>query len=329
MKAATMMMIVAATLLARVAVCQELSLDLASEKDVRVQVAPLTTATLVIQHAIPGKSYKITIEKGITPIQPLPEPTAAVPTPSVPKAAVPNECVSLIDATEGLRSATDETAIPAALTKLQASLKEGKCQDQSYIAAAQLTIDKTTIKLPGIFDIPIGQSLKLTVQRSDDTTKSWQKVFFTAIRGNWIALSTLAFAPHRDKEYFAAPADNGKFNITTSKNRKFADVIPAVLFTWLPTKQEEDYMVPSVAGGLGFDSSNPVVFFGGSLTFNQNLGVTAGLVLQKQNRLAGKYSVGQTVGENLTSQQLEESSYHPNVFLGFTYRFSQTKNLGK
>jgi hypothetical protein len=72
---------------------------------------------------------------------------------------------------------------------------------------------------------------------------------------------------------------------------------------------------------LGFDLSNPVVTIGPTIVHNSNLSLHVGLVGAKADRLLSRYAVGDTVGDNLTPDQLRSSVYRINPVAAVSFRF--------
>jgi hypothetical protein len=97
-------------------------------------------------------------------------------------------------------------------------------------------------------------------------------------------------------------------------------MIPLVLFSFLSRDKAIQSGVFSWTAGLGYDLTNPVVALGGIWTWNRNIGISFGLLGQKQQRLKGKYHIGDAIAANTESKDLTDPTWGPNVFLGVSIR---------
>lgn len=73
-------------------------------------------------------------------------------------------------------------------------------------------------------------------------------------------------------------------------------------------------------GGLGSSLNDLAVLLGGALTYNQNLALTAGIALKNRLRLNSRYSVGDTIRENLESERLDVERLRPSLYFGIALR---------
>jgi hypothetical protein len=65
------------------------------------------------------------------------------------------------------------------------------------------------------------------------------------------------------------------------------------------------------------------VVLGGTVTYNWNLGFTAGVAISHQLRLRGTYQPGQVIDEPLTEEQLHTKVLKAAPFFAVTFRFGQ------
>ena len=142
-------------------------------------------------------------------------------------------------------------------------------------------------------------------------------------RGKWLTRWGFAAYPNHDQKLFANSDGTGKFVVTpeTEPDEWDLKLVPAAFFTWLPNARATSDFAFGLSGGLGVKEDSPVVFFGGSMLYNWNLALVAGLGIAQQWRPIGRYSPDQVITENLTSEQLNEKVFRPNFMIAVTYRF--------
>ena len=175
----------------------------------------------------------------------------------------------------------------------------------------------------GPYDVQSGELLRVTVTRSDNGD-TWIWVFTTGNCGEWRMTYGFTFVPNEDDRFVTRPQADGKFKIVGQEDREELDFVPSVLFTWLPGKKRGQDWVPGLTAGLGWDLEKPVVFVGPSWTYNENVNLTFGLAIHQQTRLLGRYSEdgdSSIVGEALDADQLTESIFGPNAYVGVGFRF--------
>ncbi|MGH8235589.1 MAG: hypothetical protein ACREXP_01055 [Steroidobacteraceae bacterium] len=72
---------------------------------------------------------------------------------------------------------------------------------------------------------------------------------------------------------------------------------------------------------MGFDFDSPTVFLGYGVGWGYNVMLTAGAIMHKEKRLKGQYDANDVVSENLTADQLLDSTYKPRAYVGLAFRF--------
>jgi hypothetical protein len=137
--------------------------------------------------------------------------------------------------------------------------------------------------------------------------------------------------PNDDTLFFSNPLEGeaGKFRITRKSDNRDYDFAPAIFYAWMPEAWRGNYASFSLAGGLGFDLSDPVVFLGPAVTIRHNLTVVAGVVMHKERRLNGEYNVDDVISESLSEEQLHEDTYNPTWFAGLSFRFDSRPDSHK
>lgn len=272
-----------------------------------------------ITNKVPTKSYNIQGAVSAFTIPPLQAPGAGA------AGLLPgNPCLDLANATGNVNNAKDEDAVATAVAAVEEELGKGNCLDPDRQKRAQEAIDSTRETLAALFQVASGQELKVVVsQGAGKDQKQWTVTYQTPARGRWFSSYGFVFVRNQDETYFskAKAGTTDKFTITRKVDNQDYDFAPSLFFSWLPARLESRNFSFGPAAGLGFDQSNPIVFLGPMLTYNQNISLVAGVVMHKQKRLSGNYKVDQDVAENLTEAQLREETFRPNVFFGLSIRF--------
>jgi hypothetical protein len=227
-------------------------------------------------------------------------------------------------AVELLSAETEEKQVAARIAA--ANLEVAGIVDNGARALAQAELNeiiaKTTRTLEPDVVLAADQGLKFTIQRAEagSAAKVWRRDFHVGGPGKFVSNYVFGFSPKRDDAFFSDPTTTGKFKITEQVRRNKVDFVPLVLFGWIPASKGNDPHIHSFAAGLGFDLSHLVVAGSYLYTWHRNLGLTIGVLAQQQQRLKGQYHSGQEVGQNLTSADLTEAVWRPNVFAGISIR---------
>jgi hypothetical protein len=213
------------------------------------------------------------------------------------------------------------------LAALAAATNAPGCADEDLYKKLSA---KTRIEIEQIA-IAEGEDLEITVRRAkppeDRTGKKgvesrWLFALSTVGRGVWLMSYGFAFAPNDDRGYYAkATGTSGKYVITAKSDPDALSYIPSAFFSWYSRKGLRGTWSWGPSGGVGFDQTKPSVFLGLRLSHAQNLSLIAGAVIRPVTRLAGEYSEGQEVSENLAPDKLVETGYRPTYFAALTFRF--------
>lgn len=154
------------------------------------------------------------------------------------------------------------------------------------------------------------------------------------LEAQWLTLYGFNFAAGGNQDYFSktnSGTNPTTYTITRKAGRGGKAFSPSVYFMRLPGEdgatfgrwagwRQGDYF-GGITAGLGFDFDNPTVFLGYGFGWGYNVLATAGVVMHKENRLNGQYNAGDVVSENLTSDQLTQSTYKPQAYIGLAFRF--------
>jgi len=299
------------------AASQKLQVDLGAidpGSELTLSVSP-GDYTVEITSKVPNKIYNVQATVSFLTLPPLPLPRREATEEADP-------CPKLSASIEKIRNATNEAEVKAAVAEVR--MEKESCADEPAKSQADLAIGKTQQQLPTDFSIASGQELVVLVTRADETgQKRWKVTYQTPARGRWFSSYGFAFVRNQDEQYFskAKTGEDGKFLITRKANNRDYDFAPSLFFSWMPAQREGRDLNFGATAGLGFDQSNPIVFLGPMLTYNQNVSLMAGVVMHKQKRLNGIYSRDEEIMENLTEDQLKEETFKPNLFLGLSFRF--------
>jgi hypothetical protein len=274
--------------------------------------------TISILNRLPAAAYDVEVAVSFVPIEPLEAPGAR-------GAGVAEDaaCPELEAATQELLGATSEDLVAANVGAVNEHLDGCAAGEPAHRLALQ-AIASTREHLPYAYTLASNQRLAVTISRRDGAgRKVWTVVFQTAPRGRWFSSYGFVFVSNDDEQYFSKPTPGAadQFTITRKSDTQDYDFAPSLFYSWLPARREGKALSLGAAAGLGFDQTNPVVFAGPMLTYNQNISLLAGAVMRKRARLDGMYSPGQEVTEDLDEDQLTEESYHPGLFFGLSFRF--------
>lgn len=222
-----------------------------------------------------------------------------------------------------LAAETDETKVPKEIADLTAALAGPV--PSALVTKATAVIDSTKQDfVPKNTVLGADQGLILTIHRGSAGAlpeQTWRGNFHVGGPGRFVSNYVFGFAPRGDEQFFSKATDPaGKFIITRSVRRDKVSYVPLVLFSWIPASKGNDAFVNGPAAGLGYDLSNLVVAASYLWTWHRNLGVTAGVMAQKQQRLKGTYHENDTVTTNLLPNDLTEAVWRPNIFVGVSIR---------
>jgi hypothetical protein len=188
-----------------------------------------------------------------------------------------------------------------------------------------------------------GEYIVITVNRLADPAKSILVASTTLTvatpvpPSQWLTFYGFNFVNSGDQNFFSKQLGSATpvtYAITQETNRNPWTFAPSVYFIWLPAKNFDSWVArpfawrdPSsdvfggLSAGLGFDTSNPIVFAGYGIGWGYNVMATFGVVMHKEKRLSGQYIPGQVVTDNLTPDQLQQDTYRSRFYVGLAFRF--------
>jgi hypothetical protein len=280
--------------------------------------------TVEIINKVPSASYRVNwhIETRLLP------PFSVSSFPDEPRLAA--ECQDVKEPFEKLNAATTEQEVAAAVPDLKEALQDCSV-DRPLIRAATKTLAATTERVEVALDYESELRIEVVRFGMQAEVKEWEAAYRTPDSGQWILSYGFTFVPNNDDLFFSKQdaSDSGKYHITRKSDNRDWDFAPSIFYSWMPERFRTSYGFFSLGGGLGFDLSNPIVFFGPAFTIRHNLTIAGGVVVHKEKRLNGKYSPGDEVSENLSEDQLKEETYKPTWFAGLTFRFDSAPSSHK
>jgi hypothetical protein len=275
--------------------------------------------TLTIVNLAPGASYDISVLTEIIAVPPLDPGVLTGATRSL------TECAAIAKARD-LTTATEETIVATAIEAIEMERKDCSNAEQREIEL-RLGATRRTITVPAL---QRGEQVRVVVKKNAEPSKTWSLVLSAGPKGSWRALYGMALGPGSEEKFFTkSTEDAGTFVITREREdaneRWDLAAIPAVYFQFMPmTRELKDWTIGPTLG-LGVKSDLPAFFFGGVVTYNQNLGLAFGLPVYQEWKLRGQYSEGQTVSEVLTDDVLHKRVLRPQgFFIAGVFRFSGT-----
>lgn len=114
--------------------------------------------------------------------------------------------------------------------------------------------------------------------------------------------------------------------VVQNKDSKMMELMPSIMFTFMNNQRN---FSPGFTGGLGFNFEELSVFAGGAIGIGQNIIVTAGIAVHKQNRPNTDYTVGQEIDSSVISDNLNKMQYRVNPFVGISFRFDKNPFVAK
>ncbi len=164
------------------------------------------------------------------------------------------------------------------------------------------------------------------------TVGTWRFEFGKA-EAQWLTYYGFNFTKSGDDTFYSktnSGSNPASFTITQEASRQNQNFSASIYALRIPA--EDGFKASRIAGwksndwmggltaGLGFDFSNPTVFFGYGIGWGYNVMLTAGVVMHRETRLKGQYNPGDVITTNLTADQLVDSTYKPRAYIGVAFR---------
>jgi len=323
--------ITASVLAPAAANAQVVELDLSKGGDI-TKPAPPGTIDVVLINLLPWQDYKVTIIDRIIEIPALKMADVAGSGASAPA------CSAIVTAAEKLtdqaHQPASEAEVASIIAKVRSDMKTVTCSaDQKQ--QIEKAIGATRRDL-GHYTIGAGHELVVTVVRkAGDKNITWTFTLQGESRGKWLTTYGMTLVTDRDQKFFTkatGATGSGAYAITQEQNPARWDLKPApsVFFTWLSQKNQDRDWARGWTAGFGLDGgSKPAVYAGYSATYNWNIGFVTGVAFTPETRINGRYTVGQTVAEDLGAEALQKTTSRPRWFVAITYRFGDNPFASK
>ena len=294
---------------------QEVPFDLALHAPGSVSTDSIEAGKLfviVVKNRIPTSQYTFTVIRELAPIPPF-DPFGTTLAPGN------DPCNPIVQTLQTeINAATTEMAVAAAFAKADAADPTDACAAQFAKVAR-----RTTARF-GPYQLEAGESLTFTISRTVPDAKTWTLKLVTPGPGEWRMMYGFNFVPNNDRTYFLreSTAQPGEFDIIRERSQNDMQLVPTIFMSWLGRQKQIRGWGWGLSGGLGFESSDPIVFGAVTFLYHENISINFGPVMAKQRRLNSRLDPAVRVKELLSDEDLHTSGYRPNWFIGVGYRFT-------
>jgi len=298
--------------------------------------------TVILKNAIPGFVYDLEINKETETLEALKFPALSPEITGFAEEKLFDSCTELRNAIKSVdiiynersndkslkQNTTEpiERVLAKKIKELTHVLNEEKCTNESLKSLGKETINKSYKKTAQNIIVNTGDKVTIKIRRDN---LEWTYVINGKLPGKWLTSYGFAFssmALERPTYYTAQlQEDSLKFKVLKSRKPHPLDFnyIPAVFFSFFPSRNLNKCFNPSITAGLGFDLSSPVIFIGCNFMFWSNVGLSVGGVLNQQYRLKDQYTENEIIGSSLEKDQLHDKVYRPNLFFAINFRFGE------
>lgn len=294
---------------------QEIPFDLALHAPGSVDTDSIDAGKLfviVVKNRIPTSHYTLSVIRELAPIPEL-SPFGTTLAPGT------NPCNPIVQTLQTeINAATSEDAVAAAFAKADLADTNDACTTQ-FAAVAR----RTTARF-GPYQLEAGESLTFKISRTVPDEKTWTLKLVTPGPGEWRMMYGFNFVPNNDQTYFLREnADHeGEFDIIRERSQNDMQLVPTIFASWLSRRKQIRGWGWGLSGGMGFESSDPIVFGAVTFLYHENISINIGPVMAKQRRLNPRLDPAVRVQEPLSDEDVHTSGYRPNWFIGIGYRFS-------
>jgi hypothetical protein len=300
---------------------------------------------VILKNLLPRDTttYTVSVEDNTANVLP---PSLTPPSASLAADACKDAIAMLQSKLSAATTEFDVAKVEADLQALGTGKGSDPCSSSTGKDLAKQATDeftKGTTKDLDKHTLESGESLDFTVNRLENKDK---KVAAATTRitvgtpvppSQWLTFYGFNFINSGDQTFFSKQTGTTptvSYTITPAASRNPWVFAPSVYFIWLPSKNFDSKFARFFAwrnskgdvfggttAGLGFDSSNPIVFAGYGVGWGYNVLATVGVVMHKEKRLNGQYSPNQVVTENLSSDLLLQDTYKSRFYVGLAFRF--------
>lgn len=170
--------------------------------------------------------------------------------------------------------------------------------------------------------ITFKRNTELTITITTTDKDPVEKVYKIKTQTDWSWTTTFGANAifYTNRNQFISQADNGLQKVTEIRSNKTMELMPTVMFNFMDYQDTVSY---GFTGGLGINFEEIAVFAGLSLGIGQNIILTGGVGVHKQTLPNTNYFVGQTIDSSVTNDNLNESQYRINPFIGISFRLDK------
>lgn len=200
--------------------------------------------------------------------------------------------------------------------------KDATMQPVLQIDKTQSMIEEMSDKEYKIGEITFKRNTELTITINTTDKDPIERVYKVKTQTDWRWATTFGanaiFYTNRNK--FISQIDDGLQKVTEIQSNKTMELMPTVMFNFMDYHDTISY---GFTGGLGINFEEIAVFAGLSLGIGQNIILTGGVGVHKQTLPNTNYFVGQTIDSSVTNDNLNESQYRINPFIGISFRLDK------
>lgn len=307
-----------------------LELDLA-------EVDPATTKTIPINigsiegfellNRLPNKSYSIEVTRAIETVSPM--DLSSYESANLSDDDVCNDLNAAISELKDLLASSEvsESDFNKQLKALRKTFEKSDCADPITINEASTWLESGSHKYRYAAEIEYSERLTVKVTRGELV---WTFIFRSPKQGQWLVSYGFAFISNAQGQSTFHLRNNagvnGGYLITKDRASDVLDLslIPMINLSYMPNTLASDAWVFGLNGGLGYDTEHLAASAGLGAMYHQLIGINASVLFSKRYKLQSGYSDGQVVQENLTFDQLHDSSYYPYLSIGLSFRLSSS-----
>ena len=152
---------------------------------------------------------------------------------------------------------------------------------------------------------------------ADEDPKSRKYVLKSQSNWEWTTTLGANAVVFTNRSKFISTEKGQVHTVAEIQDRKSIELMPAIMFTFMNKQENFSF---GYTGGIGFNFEELALFTGLSLGIGQNIVLTGGVAVHKQNRPNSDYYIGQVIENTITTDDLNQKQYRFNPFLGLSFR---------
>lgn len=171
-------------------------------------------------------------------------------------------------------------------------------------------------------ELKFGSNTKYTILTTHDNDPKIRKYILKS-QSDWswsMTFGANAIIYTNRSKFISQKGDDGNLKVSQVQDKKQLELMPSIMFTFIDNHEN---FSPGFTGGIGVNFEEISVFLGPSLGIGQNIILTGGIGVHKQTRPNSNYFVGQTIDSAVTNDNLNESQYRINPFIGISFRLDK------